>query len=211
MSSWPQEETGMGKFHSNAFRIRGKKISGIDSDAANFQLVRPQRPHRCCHNERRNAAAIRGDGSESTLTRLSHQGRQLCNMLFECAINRKRAICTIGFGKKCQQLLPVHISHSRRAPNVMKFAAHVNTGLNFLIMNNEPERPNSATYRNKNTCPAHVSFYKILKAVLRSLLQTSLFRRDLFDEQNSLLGNFMETHRFHFTVHQRPEHQIRAH
>lgn len=140
----------MRKFHSDAFiESDGKSFPAFDSDTANFQLVRPQRPHRCCRNERRNAAAVRGDALESTLTRLSHQGRQLCNMLFECAVNRKCAICTIGFGKKCQQLLPGHISHSRHAANVMKFATHVNTGLNFLIMNNEPERPNSATYRNK--------------------------------------------------------------
>lgn len=86
----------------------------------------------------------------------------------------------------------------------------MDSSLNFLILKNEPNRPNSSTYRNKNTWPAQIYTIQYLKpsphqSPSLNLSPTSIHGRKHFDEQNSNLGHFTKTHRFHVTALQRPD------
>lgn len=46
---------------------------------------------------------------------------------------------------------------AKHGPNFMEFGTHMNTGADFLIVKNETDWPNSATYRDKKTT-AHAIF-----------------------------------------------------
>lgn len=48
---------------------------------------------------------------------------------------------------------------AKHGPNFMKFGTHMNTGADFVIVKNETDRPNSATYRDKKNAGAVCSMF----------------------------------------------------
>lgn len=134
---------------------------------------------------------------ESPLTCLPRQGLQLDNAPFFTQHRQEVRNLHSELRQKCQQQFSIQMSHWHI--DMLQISWNltcVNTGLNFVILNNEP---GGATNKKSNTRSAHVSFHTIFEAVLRcrQTPSNSVFLRKVFDEWNSTLGHLAETHSFH--------------